>query len=358
MSYSVTDTPRSTEPWFVLTGDCLFVGDAGRADLVDLPDSGPIVLYHSIQRLLSLSDLVEIYPAHYGGSACGGKAMSGKASSTIGFERRENWALQYPDAASFASETSSAARTAVESVLLNRNTNRGVIELPAGYFDQATGGHQQIAMLNPTQARQAMGQGAVLIDLRTQLQFASGHPTGAINIAFNKETLAKRVMATTAVHEPLILIGDNPLVAQTAADLLHQHGRNQVLGYLAISAAEWIESGHPNEALSLASLEDLHMHAQRGDWFLLDVREPFEWEKGVIETATLISLGDLRQQIDRLPRQQMILIACESGTRASTAISMLRHLGFERVQHMAPDGMSDYAKRFPTVHPATLAVHA
>jgi hydroxyacylglutathione hydrolase len=87
--YTVTDSARAAQPWFVLTGDCLFVGDVGRADLVDLPLTGPDYLYDSIfERLLPLGDEVEVYPGHYGGSACGGKEMSGKVASTIGFERR------------------------------------------------------------------------------------------------------------------------------------------------------------------------------------------------------------------------------------------------------------------------------
>jgi glyoxylase-like metal-dependent hydrolase (beta-lactamase superfamily II) len=110
-AYLVRDHARSDEPWCVLTGDSLFVGDVGRPDLL-IGDQAMDVMdederarsqFGSIhERLVSLPDHVEVFPNHYGGSTCGGVNMSGKASSTIGFERRHNLALQQPDAAAFA----------------------------------------------------------------------------------------------------------------------------------------------------------------------------------------------------------------------------------------------------------------
>ena len=110
-SYLITDTARSPDPWFVLTGDSLFVGDVGRPDLLigdqalDVMDQAERARtqYESIrQRLFTLPDTVEVYPNHYGVSACGGVNMSGKVSSTIGFEKQFNLAMQQPDAESFA----------------------------------------------------------------------------------------------------------------------------------------------------------------------------------------------------------------------------------------------------------------
>jgi hydroxyacylglutathione hydrolase len=99
ISLLVTDRTRAPEPWFVLTGDTLFVGDVGRPDFGGM-DAGR-QLYDSLQRLMALPDHVEVYPAHISGSPCG-RAMSGKPSSTIGFERRNNPALQYHDVDAFA----------------------------------------------------------------------------------------------------------------------------------------------------------------------------------------------------------------------------------------------------------------
>jgi len=97
VSLLVTDRSRATEPWFVLTGDTLFSGGVGRPDLLGSGAARRLAeqLYDSLRgRLLALPDHLEIYPAHFGGAACG-KGLSGKPGSTIGFERRFNPALQY-----------------------------------------------------------------------------------------------------------------------------------------------------------------------------------------------------------------------------------------------------------------------
>jgi hydroxyacylglutathione hydrolase len=112
----VGDRTRGLDPWFLLTGDTLFVGDAGRPDLTaaaddlsDTPTGGRATaeaqhaaetLHASLQRLLTLPDDLEVYPAHFAGSSCG-RAMSGKPSSTLGFERRFNPALRQPDVDTF-----------------------------------------------------------------------------------------------------------------------------------------------------------------------------------------------------------------------------------------------------------------
>jgi len=98
ISLLVTDRTRADEPWMVLTGDTLFVGDVGRPDFGGV-DAGR-ELHASLERLLALPDHVEVYPAHISGSPCG-RAMSGKPSSTIGFERRHNPALQHGDPDAF-----------------------------------------------------------------------------------------------------------------------------------------------------------------------------------------------------------------------------------------------------------------
>lgn len=357
MSYVVADTPRSDLPWFVLTGDCLFVGDVGRADLVSLPMSGPAALYNSLQRLLALPDHVEIFPAHYGGSACGGKAMSGKVSSTISFERRFNWALRFPDLATFAAETSGAPRTVVESVLTHRNTNRGALALPAGFDGppRRAAPAAAITPLAPAAAADSAGRGAALIDLRTQVQFAEGHPRGAINLAYNTDNLVQRVAAVTAADEALITIADTPFVARAAAELLAAAGRNPVLGYVDARVADWLAAGLPAATLPIHTLDSLHAHAEAGDAQILDVREPFEWEKGVIAGALLVAIGDIRNHLDAIDRGRLVLVTCESGTRASAVVSMLRRMGYSNVENVAPEGMSDYAKRFPTVQPAVTA---
>jgi hydroxyacylglutathione hydrolase len=135
-SYLVADRARSDEPWFVLTGDCLFVGDVGRPDLLvgderlDVMDEATRARtqYESVRRLFSLPEHVEVYPAHYGGSTCGGVNMSGKVSSTIGFEKRFNLPMQQPDAAAFARFVKDTAKPFPDDYARIKAYNLGLLD--------------------------------------------------------------------------------------------------------------------------------------------------------------------------------------------------------------------------------------
>jgi glyoxylase-like metal-dependent hydrolase (beta-lactamase superfamily II) len=133
--YLVTDRSRGDDPWFVLTGDCLFVGDVGRPDLLvgdarlDVMDEATRARtqFASVTRLFSLPDHVEVFPAHYGGSTCGGVNMSGKVSSTIAFEKRFNLAMKQPDAESFARFVRETARPFPANYERIKSYNLGLI---------------------------------------------------------------------------------------------------------------------------------------------------------------------------------------------------------------------------------------
>ena len=135
--YLVTDGARTDEPWAVLTGDSLFVGDVGRPDLLvgdqalDVMDEGERAetQFRSIrEKIFTLPDHVEVFPNHYGGSACGGVNMSGKASSTIYFEKRYNLALAQPDAAAFAAFVKETAKPLPDNYGRIKSYNLGLIE--------------------------------------------------------------------------------------------------------------------------------------------------------------------------------------------------------------------------------------
>lgn len=134
--YVITDTARSEEPWFVLTGDSLFVGDVGRPDLLvgdqalDVMDEGEraATQYRSVtEKIFSLPDHVEVFPNHYGGSTCGGVNMSGKASSTIAFEKRFNLAMRQPDAEAFAAFVKETAKPFPDNYAGIKSYNLGLI---------------------------------------------------------------------------------------------------------------------------------------------------------------------------------------------------------------------------------------
>jgi hydroxyacylglutathione hydrolase len=350
LAYLISDLPRAERPWFVLTGDCLFVGDVGRADLVDLPLTGSDYLYDSIfGKLLALPDDVELYPGHYGGSACGGKAMSGKVSSTIGFERRFNAALQVSDRAAFMAQVDATPRAAVEDVLLHRNTNRGELPLPPGYGAPdpafALGPDAPALTAQDVQALAEVGA-ATIVDVRQPRAFADRHPAGALAAQYSRPSLAQWVANLCEPGAPLVLVADQPFVARAAAQLLGG-GRNPVAGYLDRSVDGCEGAGLPSACLPTLSVDELHRHVA-ADLPVLDVREPFEWERGVIPQAALIGFGEVRERAGELPPGRPLAVVCESGARATAVASLLRRQGVDAAAVM-PDGMSEYARRYPVV---------
>ncbi len=172
---AVVDRSRAEEPWLVLTGDSLFVGDAARPDLAVSAREGAEGLFHSLRRLLELPDGVEVFPGHVAGSLCG-KAMSSKASTTIGFERRFNRALPQAELEEFVAASASISApkppNVARIVALNRGPFVGVPpeppELPAPAED------------------------AQLVDVRPVPDFLAGHRTGALNVPVSGSSFATR----------------------------------------------------------------------------------------------------------------------------------------------------------------------
>ena len=164
-SIAVLDGSRAPEPWLVLTGDSLFVGDAARPDLAVDAREGAEGLFHSLRRLVELGDGVEVYPGHVAGSLCG-KSMSSKASTTIGFERRFNHVLAGDDVAAFVAESSgiSAPRPP--------NMER-IVELNRGPFVGAQPQPPELP-LPPS--------GVQIVDVRPVEAFAGGHHPGGVSV--------------------------------------------------------------------------------------------------------------------------------------------------------------------------------
>ena len=197
---AVIDRSRADEPWLVLTGDSLFVGDAARPDLAVAARDGAEGLFHSLRRLLELPDGVEVYPGHVAGSLCG-KAMSSKASSTIGFERRFNPALLIEDELEFVAESASTAAP--------KPPNMGrLVELNRGPF---VGAPAEIGELP------AAPDGAAVLDVRPVHDFLAAHAAGALNVPVAGSSFATK--------SGFVLDPDDRIVVQAARRRTRRGGR-------------------------------------------------------------------------------------------------------------------------------------
>jgi hydroxyacylglutathione hydrolase len=298
---AVSDLTRGPDPWIVLTGDSLFVGDAARPDLAVEAREGAEGLFHSLRRLVELGDGVEVYPGHVAGSLCG-KAMSSKASTTIGFERRFNPALGHDDVALFVAEATSI------SAPRPPNMER-IVQLNRGPF--------VAAQPEPAQL-EAPPDGAQVLDVRPVEAFAAGHHAGALSVPVSGTGFGTKA-GFVLDGGPVIVVASDADEAAAAIRGLHSVGILEVAGYLI--------GGGP-EKLELVSVEQLDELLERGAE-LIDVREKDERDTGYIAGSRNIPYRLLALGAAELPRDRPIVTICETGPRAAIAASILSARGFD-----------------------------
>jgi hydroxyacylglutathione hydrolase len=301
-AFVVTDRSRGDEPWLVLTGDSLFVGDAARPDLAVGAREGAEELFHSLHRLTEMQDGVEMYPGHVAGSLCGA-GMSSKASSTIGFERRFNPSLLIEDEQDFVDESSGGSQ------LRPPNMER-IVELNRGPFvgDPAAFG------------RLADPSGTTIIDVRDPDAFALGHAHGAINIPVDGSAFATKSAFLFSADEPLAVHASSREQAESAARGLRSVALLELAGYVLDPPQD--------ERLSPIEIDEVERLLAAGEIEVLDVREKDERDSGYIAGTRHIPYRLLRVCGDRVGDKPVVTI-CNTGARAAIAASVLAASGVD-----------------------------
>jgi glyoxylase-like metal-dependent hydrolase (beta-lactamase superfamily II)/rhodanese-related sulfurtransferase len=309
----VTDHARGGEPWFMLTGDTLFVGSVGRPDLGGA--SAAEDLWQTLHRvLLPLPDGMEVYPAHGAGSACGGGAMSAKSASTIGFERRFNPAFRFDDKARFVDFIMAGIPpkpAAFETIVAK---NRGLLPLT-------------VAKPRPMSAREgweAAQAGAVILDLREPGTHGEGHPAGALNVWIDGPQFAERVAGFLTPGERVVVLANAPSDVDRAVQALSRVGIDDVVGHLQWGMIDWRDGNLPVETVRQISAWDLHTLLESGEAVVIDVREPFEWHEGHVAGALHMPMFEAVRRAGELPVDRPKAVVCAGGLRSSTTISALK----------------------------------
>ncbi len=329
LSLVAADLVRSTEPWLVLTGDLLFVGDIGRPDLVGKAALEEQVknLYNSLfVKLGALPDYLEVYPAHGSGSLCG-KGMSPKPSSTLGYERRHNPRLQYAGFEDFALAMSQdfPARPKSFSHIIATNA-AGAQLLERCPLEQA---------LSVDGFERRMAEGAVVIDARDGSAFGGCHIPGALNIGFEKQ-LANWVGMVVDPGADILLVVNDRAAFDAMRTELHRIGYDNILGHLAGGMQAWIYAGRPSERLEQVSAPELAQRLKDGDVpLLLDVRTPPEWAAGHIAGAQHMPFAEILAACCSLPTDAEVLVYCGSGYRSNMAGSYMKSHGYTNVKSLA-----------------------
>jgi glyoxylase-like metal-dependent hydrolase (beta-lactamase superfamily II)/rhodanese-related sulfurtransferase len=331
----VHDLKRNTsDPYAVLTGDTLFVGDVGRPDLRvalgwSAADLGAM-LYDSLRtKLLTLPDATIVYPAHGAGSLCG-KALSKETSSTIGEQRQSNYALQPMSKAAFVDIVTADQPDAPD--YFNYDAVLNSRERPT--LDATLVREVQPMTLDHVLALQSFG--AQVLDVRDPPEFAAAHLTGSINIGLGGQyaTWAGTILSR---EKPIVIIAD-PGREHEAATRLGRIGFDHIVGYLGgglQSLASRPELTASTERISAELAAVRVANAPQGAPVTIDVRAPREREQKRIRESLGLPLNHLGERLSELPADRPILVYCAGGYRSSIAASLLLSHGFRQVSEIA-----------------------
>ena len=352
ISVLVVDTEVSDEPRMVLTGDTLFVGDVGRPDLAGARGftAGQMaaMLYDSLhEKLLRLPDAVEVYPAHGAGSMCG-RNISKETSSTIGEQRRANYALRPMPKDEFVrlmtTDLPEAPAYFPRDAEINRAGALPLEDLP------------RPAALGPAEVASLLDQGHVVLDVRGAAEFGAGHVPGALNVGLGGQ-FASWVGTLVPLGTPMLLVADDERQVEEAVTRLARVGHEGVRGYLRGGVAAWRGAGFEAAEVPQISVEDLRrMLAEREDLQVLDVRRPPEYAAGHAPRAVSAPLGPhLAEDAARLDPGRETAVICAGGYRSSAAAGLLRRLGFRRLLNVTGGTGAWVAAGYPVEQAAATA---
>jgi len=323
-SISLVVRPAAGEdPVAVLTGDTLFIGDVGRPDLLAAVDISPEVmggqLHDSLGRLMELPDDVLVLPAHGAGSACG-KALSSETVSTIGVQRRLNYALRPMSKDEFVRLVTEGQPAAPGYFGHDARLNRQDRPL----LDE----HEAPRSLTLEEVDRAVADGAVLLDTRALEDFAGGHLTGSINVGLGGR-FSEQVGSVVPAGTPIVLVSDVGTELE-AKVRLGRIGFDEVVGHLHAPLATMAE--HPERTSRLSRLTADELHERRstlGEQLqLIDVRNPGEVTAQPVDGARNIPLARLRDSLGSVERDRPVVLLCAGGARSGVANSVLRAEGF------------------------------
>jgi hydroxyacylglutathione hydrolase len=340
MCILVTDRERGSTPWAVLTGDTLFIGDVGRPDLSadHTPQQLAGMLYDSLHnKLFPLADSVEVFPAHGAGSLCG-RSIGKERSSTIGKEKRFNYALQPMLREAFVhlltADLPERPGYFSRDAEINRAGAEAMEELPP------------LAALSPAGVAEKIEQRtsapAVILDTRPSGDFFASHIPGSVHIALSGQ-YASWAGALIGLDREIILVAEDPERAEESRMRLARVGIEHIAGYLEGGVSAWQRSGRAVTQFAQISAGELSQVLESDSGMqLIDVRRATEWDAGHIAQARLVPLNKLaaligsdsgaaKKLFPNFDTDRPVVVHCQGGYRSAIAASLLERAGFSMV---------------------------
>ena len=327
----ITDGAVANAPIAAVTGDFIFVGDVGRPDLLERAasmkgtmEAGARTLYRSLQAF-RYDDWLQIWPGHGAGSSCG-KGISAVPHSTLGYERRFNWAFKVKSEDEFVAQVLAGQPDPPKYFATMKRLNK---EGPS-----LLGGFRTPTRMSEGALASTVANGDVVIDARPAPDYAAGFLPGTINLPLNSSFVTWAgwlIPYDTDVYLVLPEGGETRLRELVRA--LALIGLDRVKGYFTSGAVSRL----PAERLSrIRQLEPRELSGMRGDRVpvVLDVRTDAEWQDGHLPSAIHIPLGHLPGRLAELPQSHPLVVHCAAGTRSAIAASVLARAGVANVSNL------------------------
>jgi len=320
----ITDEGKSSQPWAVLTGDTLFIGDVGRPDLSKAftPQQLAGKLYDNLHgKLLKLGDQVLVYPAHGAGSLCG-RSMRAERSSTIGTERLTNYALQIKPRDEFIRQLTenlpSRPEYFFQDAQINRSGAPALSEL------------HELPPVSASELKTLLEQGVFVLDVRPNADFAAAHIQGSVNIALSGQ-FASWAGTIVGLNARPVLVAETPEQYAEARLRLARVGIEDLRGFLQDSIAAWQQAGFELAKLPQMAADELSERRHGHHIQVLDVRREGEWQAGHIEGAAWFPLDNFKVSAPEIDPSAPVAVHCQGGYRSMIACSLLRRAGVENV---------------------------
>ncbi len=336
ISFLLTDTPASKEPVMLFTGDFVFVGDIGRPDLLEkaagmvgTQDKGAEQMYQSINLFANLPEFIQVWPGHGAGSACG-KALGAVPSTTVGYEKKRNWAFSYgTNKAGFIdfllTDQPEPPKYFAKMKELNKVDRPLLTEVPT------------IKEMTAAELKAAMDKGVKLIDTRNKQDFEKGFIPGSINIQGNN-SFATWMGWFVTYNEPFILLAA-PSQMDDLTRKLMRIGLDNIHGFVDAAKINELANG-PLSTSTMVNISDVKANTTAQ---VIDLRGAAEFNAGHIAGATNVFVGTLLQNLAKVPKDKPVIIHCQGGDRAAIGYSLLVKEGYTNVSNYSP-GMNEWIK--------------
>ncbi|EJS56561.1 hypothetical protein ICG_02363 [Bacillus cereus BAG1X1-3] len=333
ISFLVTDTSQNNytndKPIGIFTGDFIFVGDIGRPDLLEtavgIKDSAKIgakQLFDSIQKIKLLPDYLQIWPSHGAGSACG-KALGAIPTSTLGYEKMFNWAFKCNEEDNFVSTLLTGQPEPPKYFSLMKHLNK---------YGPPIRKKREITVINTVEELQeVMRRVQQIVDIRDVEGFAAGHIEKSINIPYNNSFTTWCGWLLDYKTETLIILDEEKVKVEEVIREFESIGLDNSITFAPLKVIQRFDR---LESYKEKTSIELYPHIKGGSVRVLDVRSKKEWEEGHLHDAIHITLGNLFEKLDDVPKDCPIVLQCRTGLRSAIAASILQRAGIKDVVNL------------------------